>query len=492
VLIEESRKTASTDAEIVKFIKFNLQVLQSGKYPDVDYQGGGLDKYRASLAGKPLAGNWKASFYGWTGDAKEKVKQHRFPRNWQSNFFCERCLAAKHLQDGNGFDFAESATWRSLLVNHTLYLHSTPAHLLSPWSAVDGWTIDRNHDDMLHTCWLGWCKDLIGQLLFEFALSIGPNLDRGMTALGIECRQWFKTQGVSFGINKHWKSSTISVSRHGDYPTLETKQKAAKTKLIFIWATRKAVALVNDGVDISEYSKLRADLCWNMLRCVDIFDRSSEILSQSAADEAYNVGMRALQIYSYMAARAVESQIAAWKVLSNFDDLVANSCVSLPHGLHHTLASPPLPPPPATQIDSATHCEVSSKLKLLVCCRRMASTTLTYPSPANMFSSATHCKFVQEHRVRITDPTQTTLLGTHFARCQIYERKSEKTGFVHGGRLHWQDQENRSGVPSFQCLSALHRPTDIIEVAFVAYAWENVFACAFRHILLRHALGCEL
>jgi hypothetical protein len=257
-----------------------------------------------------LANNWKASFYGWTGDAKEKVRQHKFPRN--CNLFCERCLAAKQLQDANGFDFSDGAAWRSLLVDHSLYSLSTPDFLLSPWCIVDGWTIERNHDDMLHTLWLGWGNDLVGQPLFEFIITY-PSVDAGMTALGIECRQWYRSRKIPFS-TKPWKASTISVSRHGDFPTLETKQKAMKTKLIFSWAARKAVDLVNDGVDTSEYAKLRAEMCWNMLHCVEIFDRSTELLDQATADEAYAVGMRALCVYSHMAARAVESGVAAYKV----------------------------------------------------------------------------------------------------------------------------------------------------------------------------------
>ena len=37
-----------------------------------------------------------AAFSAWTGDLKEKTEQHRFERNYQCNFLCERCLGVRH------------------------------------------------------------------------------------------------------------------------------------------------------------------------------------------------------------------------------------------------------------------------------------------------------------------------------------------------------------------------------------------------------------
>ena len=68
--IEEARKVHHlTDAFIVKYINFNLQVMVSGKYPDTNWLGEPLDARRARLAGTPLAGvrNRNIYIYIWSG-----------------------------------------------------------------------------------------------------------------------------------------------------------------------------------------------------------------------------------------------------------------------------------------------------------------------------------------------------------------------------------------------------------------------------------------
>jgi hypothetical protein len=73
------------------------------------------------------------------------------------------------MQSGNPYDFREGTNWMQLIVDHGLYVRSTPPALLSPWISVPGWRKDRCLDDLLHNMWLGWGKDLVGQLLFERA-----------------------------------------------------------------------------------------------------------------------------------------------------------------------------------------------------------------------------------------------------------------------------------------------------------------------------------
>jgi hypothetical protein len=326
VTVEEHRKSPRTDAEIVNYLAWNLHVMETGLHPFVDHHGNPLDKYRASLAGTPLAGGWRASFYGWTGDIKEKVKQHRFSRAWNCLFLCERCLGCRHLQSGSAYDFNQHAAWKSMLVDHDLYMRSTPPEALSPWCKIRSWRLDRVHDDLLHTVWLGWGKDLIGQLLHDFALASHGRLDLGLAALSRECKAWYRAKGICFNVRK-WTPTTISVKKLADYPSLETKQKAAPTKMIFMWAAQRAVTIVRDGTDTSTYARLRGDMCWCLLRAIDLFDRGSELLTPEAAQEAYEVGTRGLQLYGHLAAVAVEMGVAAYKVSCNAHRRRARLCM---------------------------------------------------------------------------------------------------------------------------------------------------------------------
>jgi hypothetical protein len=314
-LIEQDRKVPNiTDTELVRFVKYNLEVLESGVHPHTDYMGRPLDNARAKLSGKPLANGWRASFWGWQGDIKEKVKQHKFSRNWQCNFLCERCLGCRHLQCGNAYDFRESALWRQLPVDHTSYLRSTSADQLSPWAMIPSWRIDRNTDDLLHMIWLGFGKDVIGQLLFDLAI-LHPSLEEGLIVLSQECRSWYRARKIPFSM-KPWNLNTISVkSMSRDYPTFESKQKGANTKLVFLWLSAKCVELVNSGTDMSGYARLRAEMCWCLSNVLHLFDRAGHFLTRDAAREAHKDGNRFLVIYTHLASVALQMEIAAFKVL---------------------------------------------------------------------------------------------------------------------------------------------------------------------------------
>jgi hypothetical protein len=317
-LIEANRKVPhTTDAELVEYIKFNLEVLQSGVHPNTDYLYRPLDKHRDNdrymRAGTPLAQGWRAAFWGWQGDIKEKVKQHKFARNWQCNFLCERCLACRHLPCGNAYNFNDDALWRQLEVDHAQYLRSTPAGILSPWVRIPGWRLDRNCDDLLHMVWLGFAKDLIGQLLFELA-SLHPGcIEDGLLDLTKDCRTWFRARRIAFN-TKPCTLATISLRTSRDYPTVETKMKAAKTKMVFLWLSAKVVALAHD--DVSEFARMRGEMCWCLSNVVHIMDRGAEFLSHDDAREVHKDGNRFLQLYVHFASVAMHMQIPAYKVSS--------------------------------------------------------------------------------------------------------------------------------------------------------------------------------
>ncbi len=189
-LVEECVKIPHvTDEYLIAFIRYNLEVMQSGVFPSVGFRGQKLDKDRQKLAGLPLAGGWRAAFFGCQADTKEKVKQNRFMRNWQASFICERCLASRLVESGNPYDFREGSNWMKLLVDHDLYIRSTPPESLSPWVAIPGWRLDRVLDDLLHNMWLGWTKDLVGQVLYERALDY-DTVEGGLKALTLDCKRW--------------------------------------------------------------------------------------------------------------------------------------------------------------------------------------------------------------------------------------------------------------------------------------------------------------
>lgn len=109
------------------------------------------------------------------------------------NFICERCLANRLLQCGNPWNFFTGG-WLDMIIDHDMYMRTTPNLLKSPWACVPNWTLTRCLDDLLHLMWLGFGKDLIGQVLFERAMTEYPSLEEGLTGLWRECKLWHKSK----------------------------------------------------------------------------------------------------------------------------------------------------------------------------------------------------------------------------------------------------------------------------------------------------------
>jgi hypothetical protein len=84
--------------------------------------------------------------------------------------------------------------------------------------------------------------------------------------------------------------------------------------MVFLWLSAKVVALVNDGVDVSDFARMRGEMCWCLSNVVHIMDRGAEFLTHDDAREVHNDGNRFLQLYVHFASVAQHMQIPAYKV----------------------------------------------------------------------------------------------------------------------------------------------------------------------------------
>lgn len=172
-MFDEDEVCPETEDDMATYVEASRKVLESGCWPTQSQWPWPLDAKRLALAGKPFAGGWRFTFGGWQGDLKDKVRTHRFQRNYQSNFMCERCLCCKHLREGNPYDFSVLANWLKMLVTHAAYLRSNEPK--SPWIRVRSWTIFRNRDDLLHMEFQGFIRDVAAQLIWDLAWDMSFN-----------------------------------------------------------------------------------------------------------------------------------------------------------------------------------------------------------------------------------------------------------------------------------------------------------------------------
>jgi hypothetical protein len=81
----------------LRLIGWENDVLISGRHPYLDMFNNPLTGDRAKRAREYFADGWCACFAGLQADLMQKVKDHRFDRNYMSNMLCEMDLSCRHI-----------------------------------------------------------------------------------------------------------------------------------------------------------------------------------------------------------------------------------------------------------------------------------------------------------------------------------------------------------------------------------------------------------
>ena len=156
---EQHMVKPATHDDVGTLIAYVQQVLMTGMYPDTQWNGSPWPKN--SRAGKPFAGGWRAYFAAFKSNLEARALVHKMVRYWNSNSICEHCLASKLPQLSYG-DFTDGAAYMQYMLSHDEFLELNPADRQSTWTAVPGWTKDRNLEVPCT-----WIFSLLCVLVFE-------------------------------------------------------------------------------------------------------------------------------------------------------------------------------------------------------------------------------------------------------------------------------------------------------------------------------------
>ena len=269
--------------------------------------------------GVPLAGGWCATFAGFQADILEKVKQHRFFRNFNCNFFCEWCLCCRHMAFLNGYNFSDDADWKDTIMTQDQYRRSHVGNDLSPWHKVRGWTIFRNLMDLLHLIWLGIAKDVCGAELKMLAMTLypGDSLAYALRQLWHQCKIWYQDRGVPCSI-PCFTPNMLAYEDGNDYPSLASAVKGSTTKMIFLWLANKVSDVYVHGLDGSDLARRRAMMTWGLLDFVTTCDRGGLFLTTDEVHQAQHAGSIFLKEYQGLARDAYCAQLCLYKLRPKF------------------------------------------------------------------------------------------------------------------------------------------------------------------------------
>ena len=297
-----------------------------------------MSSERAARAGEQLAGGCNALFNGWCGDWKEKKLVHKYHRNYNCNFLCEKCLAHKVHNWLNAFNFGPDAGWWSTILSHAQYLLTHTPNQRSPYCRFRSWTIFRNRDDLVHMLYLGFGKDIAGQILYDMALmlvslGVAPSFDEGLMYLWGQCILWARQHGYHMML-KVFTASTISWSKQADYPTLQETMKAKTAEVVLRFCLEYAVDVVERGVDTSTYSKTRGSMAALMLGFLHTIDHGGILLSHSEGEQAMSYGIHFLRVYQALAMQAHALLESRWKLRPKLHQF-AHLCSEIPRTLEN-------------------------------------------------------------------------------------------------------------------------------------------------------------
>ena len=152
---------------MAEVLSWSFGCAASGTWPQRGLDGEALFGERAASAGKPLARNWRACYFGFKYDAKARKEANFFERSYYHNQICEACFAERPNKYGDPLleykDFYPGAAHLMTGLNHADYVRSMQQ--ISPWAIMPGFHVWTCFRDPMHTIFLGTAKSLIASLI---------------------------------------------------------------------------------------------------------------------------------------------------------------------------------------------------------------------------------------------------------------------------------------------------------------------------------------
>jgi hypothetical protein len=122
--------TSATNDAIVQYMSWAQRVMYDGRFPSHDFYGRPwTDPWRIEMAGRPLAGPYRAAFSAVAHDAKARWQTHKFANYYGCLYICESCFATNSVAQLRWSNFV-SGGWRDHRVDDALYLQLTQPEAL--------------------------------------------------------------------------------------------------------------------------------------------------------------------------------------------------------------------------------------------------------------------------------------------------------------------------------------------------------------------------
>ncbi len=310
--IHNMTERACVEREVARFVQWSLAAAEAGVGPsrgvyDEPFPRGSL---REQLAGKTLAGGWRAAYAGWKGDAKARRLTHRFCSWYNCTDVCDGCFAKRDDGPLSYRNLTTRAPWRDTLVVHESYIATEPH--VSPWSVVRGWALENTYRDLTHNVYLGIARDVVATCMVEFLEEglLGPGQANAVLArLMTDCRDWCGLARVP-RVPGRFTLASLGRTSKKEFPCMSQLFKASHMKTLLFYTARKA-----RGLDtFTDRSRKRRCCTWALVQALHVCDTAGLFLAPAQVAEVVSCGELFFGLYHALAAESAQNTTYCWLV----------------------------------------------------------------------------------------------------------------------------------------------------------------------------------
>ena len=330
-MIKCSSLGPGTMHNILNVLRWSLDALADGRYPDADHNGvpftAASDKHRFMLAGRTIANGYRGCWAELRGDwkfLKEVLLLKEHYNNAQH--ICHLCRVVKFSDDPSQryTNFKRNAPHRGTNLTsaawHALYLGLA---IVSPLLLIKGFDIRRVFFDIMHCMDLGIYQYMVPSVMKELTevpgVFAGATIDDRYAAAYRAYRVWCKQRRVKSVIGKKFKKSVwVKKTKDSPYPhitQLTAKAAALRSMTYWLCTITQAHALTDP------HSALRASMVASFVRADQICRTSGRFLTANEHRTLCVAIEAALVSYNALAVEACRDGKKLYKIVPKFHAL---------------------------------------------------------------------------------------------------------------------------------------------------------------------------
>jgi hypothetical protein len=248
-------------------------------------------------AGEPVAGDWRARFFGLKGDLEFQQWACCWTKYYNTNACCPFCDANKR-RAPLFTDVRPDAAWITTERTHQNIVAANEPMNNHPLTQIHGWNHRRVLFDLMHVVHLGLLKTLLGGVLVLLCSHTlffgGGDLAANLAAAFTDWRRWCRRNGITTSVRK-FTPGRLNRKAATNWPNLSVK--ASNGKRILWWLQGETA---NASIGGEQIVVAAAACLHELVAFLGILDAEDLVLGVAAATRAQTHGHQFLSTFNHL------------------------------------------------------------------------------------------------------------------------------------------------------------------------------------------------